>query len=127
MLDIVTGEDGKFHGYTNTVVGTQCRPFGTHPLSVDICSDALLVEVNLHFWQTVAYHIHVTLQDDRLAILIAGSSSLADNHITHLVDFRLQATALTKVLKILNHLLLTLGRTWDFVNLRKLLEDNSGF
>ena len=127
MLYVVAVEYSQFHSYTDTVVSTQCGSLGTHPLSIYIRGNALLVEVNLYIRQTVANHIHVALQDNRLAVLISRGSSLADNHVAHFIDFRLQTTALTEALQVLNHLLFTLRRAWNFVNLRKMFEDNCRF
>ena len=127
MLDVVAVKDGKFHSHTDTIVGTQGRPLGTHPLPVNIGSDTLLVKIYRQLWQTVAHHIHVTLEDNRLTVLIARGGSFADDNVAHLVDNSLQTMALTKVLQVLNHLLFTLRRAWNFVNLRKLFEDNGRF
>ena len=108
MLNIIAVEDSQFHGDADTVVGTKRSSFCTQPFAIYISGDTFFVEVYRHVRQTIAYHVHVALQDDCLAILIARSGSFADDDITYFVDYCLQTTALTKGLQILNHLLLSL-------------------
>ena len=127
MLDIVAGEDGQLDGTADTVVGTEGGSLCRQPFTVDIGLDGVLVEVERHVYQFVAHHIHVALQDHRLAVLHTLGGSLADQHVARLVNFRLQSVALAPVLQIRNHLLLALRRAGNFVNLRKLFEDNSRF
>ena len=69
----------------------------------------------------------MTLQNDGLAMLHTLGGRLADDDIARLVDFGVEIAALAPVLQILNHLLFTLRRTRNFVNLRKFGEDNSRF
>ena len=127
MLDVIAVEDGQFDGTAYTVVSTQGGALCSQPLAVDIGADGISVEVELHIYELVAYHVHVALQDDGLPVFHARRSSLADNHVTRFVDFGVEIAALTPVLKILNHLLFALRRTRNFVNLRKLFEDNRRF
>ena len=127
MLNVVGGQDGQLDGTADAVVGAQSGSLSRQPLAVDIGTDGILVEVELHVYELVAYHIHVALQNDSLAILHARCGSLADNHVASLVDFRLQSSALTPASEVLNHLLLALRRAGNFVDLREFCEDNSGF
>ena len=89
MFNIVAVQDSQFHRYADTVIGSQRSSLGTHPFSVNIRGDALLVEINLDIGQAITHHIHVALQNNRLAVLISRCCSLADNHVAHFVDFRL--------------------------------------
>ena len=69
MFDVVGSQQRQFHSTSNTIVGTQRRTLSCQPFTVDIRLDGVIVEVNLVVHQFVAHHIHVALQDGRLAIL----------------------------------------------------------
>ena len=87
MLDVVGIEDGQFDGAAYAVVGAEGGAFGCKPLAVDIGADGVVVEVELHVDQFVAHHVHVALQDDRLAVLIALGGWFADDDVARLVHF----------------------------------------
>ena len=127
MLQVVAVEDGQLYGTADAVVGTQRRALSGQPLAVDIGLDGVAVEVELHVDELVAHHVHVALQDDRLSVFVAFGGWLAYDDVTGFVDFRVQTASLAPVFQILNHFLLALRRAWNFVDLRKLLEDNGRF
>ena len=127
MFHIVRSEDGQLDGTADTVVGTQRRALSRQPLTINVCTDRILIEIKFHVDEFVAYHVHVTLQYDGLAVLHALRGRLSDNHVARFVGFRVKSVALTPILQVSNHLLLALRRARDFVNLRKFFEDNSGF
>ena len=120
-------EQGQLYSAANTVVGSQRRPLGGQPLAVDIGADGVAVEVELHVHQLVAHHVHVALQNHRLAVLHARCGRFAYDDVARLVHLRVQSTALAPRPQILNHLLLALRWAGNFVNLRKLFEHNCGF
>ena len=93
MLNIIGLEDGQLDGTAYAVVGTQRGALGLQPLAVDVGLDGVAVEVKVNVDQLVAHHVHVALQDDRGALLVARRGRLADEHIARLVDFRLQSVA----------------------------------
>ena len=127
MLDVVAVEDGEFDGTTDTIISTKCCALRFHPLTIDIGLDGILVEIKLHIHEFVAYHIHVTLEDDGLSVLQASGGRLADDDVARLVNNSLQVVAFTKLLQVLNHLLLVLGRARNLVDFSKLLEHASRF
>ena len=94
MLDVVASQDSQFDSTSDTVVGTQCGSLGCQPLAVNICLDGILVEVELYIHQFIAYHIHVALQDYRLAVLHTLGGRLTYNHIAGFVYFCIQIVAL---------------------------------
>ena len=94
MLNVVGLEYGQLNGTANAVVGTQRGALGAQPLAVDIGLDGIEVEVELHIHQLVAHHVHVALQDDGLALLVAWRGAFAYDDVTRLVDVRLQMVAL---------------------------------
>ena len=76
--DIVGSQDGQLDGATDAVVSTEGGTLCRQPLTVDIGLDGVLVEVELHIHKLVAHHIHVALQDHRLAVFHAFGGRLAD-------------------------------------------------
>ena len=127
MLDVVAVEHCQLDGTTYTVVGTQCGTLGAQPFSVYISLDGILVKVELDIHQLVANHVHVALQDYRLAVLVAGGGGLAYQYVACLVDYSLETMVFTKLLEILNHLLLALGGAWNLIDFSKLLKHASRF
>ena len=127
VLDILRCENGQFDGTADTVVGTECGAFCRQPFTVDISLDGVLVKVELHIDELIAHHVHVTLQDHRLAVFHTLGGGFADDYVARLVDFCLETATLAPVLQVLNHLLLALRRTRNCINLREFGEDNSGF
>ena len=108
MLNLIAVEDGKFHSATNTVVGTESSALGSEPFSVDIGLNGILVEVKIHIHQFVAHHIHVALQNHRLAVFHTLSGRLADNHITSFIHLGVEIMTLSPLAEIFNHFFLTL-------------------
>ena len=127
VLDVAAFQQCQFHSTSYTVVGTQRGTLGSQPLTVNIGLDGVGIEIELHIDELVTHHIHVALQDDGLAVFHTFGGRLANDDVAGFIDFRVQAAALAPLFQISNHLLFTLRRAWNFVNLRKLLEDNSRF
>ena len=61
MFDTVIGKDGKFGGYTDTVVRSQRRTFGFQPFPVYLGLDRVGEEVMLHIIILLAYHVYMRL------------------------------------------------------------------
>ena len=127
MLYVVRRQQSQFHGTADSIVGTQRGTLCRQPLSIDIGFDGVVVEVYLVVHQLVAHHVHVALQNDGLTVLHAFGGRFTDDDVARLVDFSIQSVALAPRLQVLNHLLFTLRRAWNLVNLRKLFEDYSRF
>ena len=127
VLDIIRGKDSQLDGTADAIIGTQRRTLCGQPLTIDVGLDGILVEIKLHIDKFVAHHIHMTLQDDGLALFHALGGRLADDDIACLINFRVESVALTPVTEIVDHLLFALGRTRNFVNLRKFCKDNCWF
>ena len=85
------------------------------------------MKVELYVHQFVAYHIHVTLKDDGISILISRGSSLSNQYVASLINYSFQMMAFAKFLQKLNHVLLVLGRTRYLVDFSELLEHESRF
>ena len=127
MFDVVAIEDSQFDGTADTIVGTKGSTFGCQPFTVDIGAYGVVVEVELHVYQLIAHHVHVALQDDRLAVLVAWRGWFAYDDVARLVDLGVESSAFAPLLQILNHFLLAFRRAGNLVDLRKLFEDNSRF
>ena len=87
VLDVVGSQQRQLHRTAYTVVGTQRGSLGGQPLAINIGLDGVVVEVYLVVHQLVAHHIHVALQDDRLAVFHTLGGWFADNDIACLIDF----------------------------------------
>ena len=92
-LDNGSQSDSQAH----TVVGTQRGVVGTYPFAVDDGLDGVGVKVVGRAGTFLGDHIHVTLQHDTLALLVAGSRGPEDGHVAGLVDFVLQIVFLGEV------------------------------
>ena len=123
MLHIVSLQESQLHSTADAVVSTQGGTLSGEPLTVDVGLDGVTVEVNLHVHELVAHHVHVALQDDRLAVLHALGGRLANQDVAGFIYFGLQLVAFTPLAEILNHLFLTLGRAGNLVNSGKLFEN----
>ena len=108
MLNVVAVEHCQFHSTTNTIVGTKCSTLSCQPLAIDICLNSVCIKVKLYIYQFVTDHIHVTLQNHRLAVFHALSSTLTNDDVTSLVNLGIESTTLTPVFQVFNHLLFTL-------------------
>ena len=78
MLDIVRSKDGQLGGDADTVVGTEGRTVGAEPITLDDGFDGVVVEVVLGSVVFLADHVHVRLEDDRLARLHARGGGFRD-------------------------------------------------
>ena len=61
VLQLLVDKHCQSRRNTYTVVGTECRAFGTHPAVLDVRADGILLEVELHVGILLAHHIHVSL------------------------------------------------------------------
>ena len=89
VLNIVRVKDCQFDGIADTIVGSERGSLGLHPLTVNVSLDGVVQEVNLMVHEFVAHHIHVTLQDHRLQVLIALGARFADQHVAGFVHLGL--------------------------------------
>ena len=126
MAHIGAVKKGQLDGAADTVVGAKRGAFSTKPLSVYIGLDGVVVEVDLHVHQLVAYHVHVALQHHSLAVFVTRGGSLAYQHVAGLVYQRLQAALAAETGQIVYHLFLTLRGTGNGVDTGKLLEYTLG-
>ena len=99
VLELLVGKHRHSRGYTDTVVGTQCRTLGLEPLAIDIRLDGILLEIMVKIGALVTYHIHMALQDNGLAVLITRISRFLDEHVTHTVGNCLITQLLTEILE----------------------------
>ena len=83
MLDILSLKDGQLDSTTDTIVGTKSGTFCLQPVAVNISLDSILVEIEVYIHQLVAYHIHMTLQDNGLLIFVTLSGRFANENITN--------------------------------------------
>ena len=81
----------------HTVVGTQGGVVGANPFAIDDGLDGVGVEVVGRAGTFLGDHIHVTLQHDALALLVARSGGPEDGHVAGLVDLILQIVLLGEV------------------------------
>ena len=123
VLDVVRVEDSKFDSHSDTIVSTERCALGSQPFAVNIGLNGIFLEVEIEVNQLLAHHVHVALQDDRLAILVSRRSRLADKHIACFVNFGFKSATRTEFLQELNHFLLVLGRTGNLIDALELLED----
>ena len=86
VFHVVGREDGQCSGYSDTVVGSQGRSFGTYPLAVHYAADAFGIEVELRVGILLVYHVHVSLEDDDGRIFLARGGRFAENDVAHLID-----------------------------------------
>ena len=127
MLNVAAVQHGQFHGTAYAVVGAQRGALSRQPLAVNIGLDGVVVEINLIVHQFVTHHVHVALQNHRLAVLHAFGGRFTDDDVARLVDLGRQSATLAPLFQVGYHLLFTLRRAWNLVNLRKLLEDYCWF
>ena len=78
MSNVVAVEQGQLHGATNTVVGTQRGAFGAKPFAVNVGLNGIVVKVEVDVHQFLTHHVHVALQNQRLAVLVTGRGAFAD-------------------------------------------------
>ncbi len=119
MHELVVGQDGQGGGHADAVVCAEGRSLGLHPFAVDNGLDGVVLEVESGM-VALANHVHVSLENHRRGVLMAGGGGLAENHVADFVGFGLDAVFLGEIEDVLTDFLLFLGRAG---NLRDLVED----
>ena len=94
MFDVVGSQQRQFHGASDTVISTQRRTLSCQPLAIDIGLDGIVIEINLVIHQFVTHHVHMTLQDNGLAVLHTLRSWFANDNIARFIHFGVQSVAL---------------------------------
>ena len=98
MLEVLALHDSHDGSHAQTVVSTERRALGAHPaLLVDIGLDGVGLEVVRAVRCLLRHHVHVGLQHDALAVLIARSGRLAHDDVAASVLECLYADALGEV------------------------------
>ena len=82
---------------THAIVGTKGGVVGAHPLAVDNGLDGVGVEVMGRTGSFLGYHVHVALQHNALAILIARSCWPEDCHVAGFVNLVFKIVLLGKI------------------------------
>ena len=99
MLHLLIGKDSHGSSHTYTIVGSESRTLRFEPLAVNPWFYGILCKIVLNVGTLVAHHIHVTLQDNGLAVLITRSRGFLYKHIAYTVGYRLVAKTLAELLK----------------------------
>ena len=111
VLDGLVLGDGHAHGHTQAVVGAERRAHGGDPFALDDGLDRVLEEIVDGLRSLLRHHVHMALENDSLAVLIARRGGNAHDHISCLVGKRLDLVLLGPVEQVFAHNLLVLGRT----------------
>ena len=99
MFHLLVGKHSHGSSHTDTVIGSKRSTLSLEPLAVDPWLYGILCKVMLHIGALVTHHIHVTLQDNSLTVLISRSCRFLYKHVTHAVGNSLIAEALAELLE----------------------------
>ena len=103
------GSQGK--GNACAVVSAEGSAVGLYPIAVDACFDGVVFEVVNDVGVLFAYHVHVGLHNECLAILAAWGSRTADEDVAGLIDLAVEVVFLSEVNKPCADLAFLLART----------------
>ena len=59
VLDGIICQNSEFCGYSDSVIGSECRAFGFHPFTINFCFDRIDKKIVFHVIILFADHIHV--------------------------------------------------------------------
>ena len=108
MLDALVLGHGHRQGDAHAVVGTQRGALGLDPFAVHDGLDRVLEEVVHGIRRLLGHHVHVALEDDALAVLVARGGGHAHDDVAGLVGESLDLVLLGPVEEVLPHDLLML-------------------
>ena len=91
--------------YSNSIIATKAGLICPDILSVCLQLKRILLHVDLGALFTYSQHVHVSLQDNRLMILIALSSGLFDDNIKRLILSHIEISVLCEFHKEIANLL----------------------
>ena len=97
VLQCLVLHDGHDGSHADTVVGTEGRTLCLHPFAVNPCLDWVVLEVVYHLWILLRHHVHVCLEDSRLAVFHSRCGRLAHDYVSGFVHECLYAYALCKL------------------------------
>ena len=118
--------DREAHRNADAVVGTEGGAVGRDPFAVDIGVDRVLEEVMGRVGRLLRDHVHVALEDDAAAVLVARSRRYADDHVAGLVLEGLQAVGFTPFDEVFDDFGFVLGRTGNTGETVEVLPDDLG-
>ena len=81
VLQVFRLHDGHDRGHAQSVVGSQCRALGLHPLAVDPRLYGIGLEVVCRLRRLLWHHVHVGLQDDAFTVLHAWRGRFAEHDV----------------------------------------------
>ena len=111
MLQFLVLKDGKDSGHADTIVSAKSGAVGSEPSTIQYRLDRVFHKVELLAAVLFANHIHVGLEADHGALLVALAGGLSDEHVSELVAFSLKALFLTPVHEVGRDTFLVLGGT----------------
>ena len=124
-------QDRHGGGYAQTVVGTQGRAAGVHPVAVFLVDDAgfdrIFGEIVLLVVVLLRDHVHMGLQDDALAVFHARRGRFADDDVAAFILESFQAEVLAEFDQELGYFLRVSGRTGNLGERVEIVPDALGF
>ena len=127
MLDVRCGQCRQRHSHAYTVIRTQGRAFGVHPVALNNGLYRIVHEVNGAVGIFLAHHILVRLQDNSRMILISRCGRHAHHYVHCLVGYTLYAMCGSKILQPTADSLLVLRRTGNLIDLGEDIKYFFGF
>ena len=97
MLQGLIFHDSHDSSNTDTIIGTKGGIVRINPSIHDMCDDRIGLKVMFTIWSLLWNHIHVSLQQNRLAVFISWCGRLTHNDIAASIDIRLNTYSLSKV------------------------------
>ena len=99
MFQLLVGKYSHCSRHANTVIGTKSCSLSLQPFAIDPWTYGILCKVMINIGTLVTNHIHVTLQNYCLAVLITGIRRFLYKHITYRIGNGFITKFLSKVLK----------------------------
>ena len=127
VWNVVRLHHGKHGGHPQSIVGSEGGAFGLDPVVVHGHPDAFGVEIERRVVVFLVDHVHMALEDDRLAVLHAGCGWLANEHIADGVGFDLEAGLFGQAGDPLTNSLFLPGCTGNGVEVCKTSPEGAGF
>ena len=127
MRNICTVKKSKAIGNCNTVIATKCSSVGCYVAVFYRNVQSILCKIMIYIRTFLAYHIHMSLDDNSRGFLISWCARLVDDHIVHLILHIFESMILCKFHKVITDLFRITGTMRDFADFLKIIKNSLRF
>ncbi len=98
----------KAHSHANAVIGPKGGAVCGYPFSVNVCVDGVFQEIVGGVSGFLGNHIHMSLEDDTLAVFHSGGGGNADDYVAGAILDGVKAVGYTPVIQVFDYFALVL-------------------